>query len=357
MPEIIFKKRRGEIVDFFIVLWMYSLSPSLGPILKAYRIKADPYLHYSYDRLCSQIDEHAKSLKPLFSKIDGSVFDGSIFHKMTQMILAREELLMPDIIRYFRKMGPDMFLAEMFRIMDGKPESAKRDYIKIVKDDALARAFLARQNCTVRERYAISAFRKYKEYEFEQFISFIENFHKAVEMEHRRNSEKIMRYTDWLQYRLNPNHPEFIFNNQGILLQDYLSYDKIIVTVSLFPPYSSNAVTKGNNVVVGFGVGAFQTYAQRRYEKQSSIRDNPCDMRENVMKILIDQPMRLRDIADSLSTSPPDIKYHMGILEKNGFIKRVRINNLENFALTKEGEAFIKDKQSAEIFNTKISES
>lgn len=354
MPEIIFKKRRGEIVDLFAVLCMYSISPSLSPILKAYRITVDPYLVYSYDSLCSQIDKNAKSLRPFFSKKDGNVLDGSIFHKMSQMILAREDLLMPDIIDFFRKMGPDMFLAEMFRIMDGKPESAKYEYIKIVNDDALTRAFLARLNCTVRERYAISAFRKYKEYEFDKFITFLEKFHQAVREEHSLNRDNIMRYTDWLQYRLNPKHPEFIFNNPGILVDDYLSYSKIIVTVSLFPPYSCNAVTKDDTVVVSFGVGAYLPYANKCYKKQSNIRDNACDMRDNIMRVLVDTPMRLMEIAYNLSTSSADIKYHMGILEKNGFIKRIRINNLEHFALSQSGIEFIKDRPITECVDTVI---
>lgn len=344
MPEIIFKKRRGAVADMFNVLCMYSVSPSLRAILKSYQISVDPYLHYSYEKICSFIDDNVKMLKPFFVKNVNSPDEGSIFHKMTQMIMIREDLLIKDVLAYFRKMRPEYFLAEFFRITDEKPESMRREYLRIVRDRQLTKEFLARQNFTVREVCAIKAFHNDLDFEYECFIDFIEKLYAVVEREHNRNSEQIMRYTDWLQYRFNPKHKEYIFNNPEITLDKLKDCEKIITTVSLFPPYSCNRLFNGKNAIVCFGVGAFMPYARKCYTRQDVLKNNLCEMRENVLRVLLNGPIRLLDIAECLHTSSADVKYHLGVLEKNGFIKRVRVNERELFSLNKAGIEFAKEK-------------
>lgn len=344
MPEIIFKKRRGVVADLFTVLWMYSVSPSLNAFFQSYQVVVDPYLHYSYDKICSFINENVKDLKPFFMKNANALDEGSIFHKMTQMIMVREDLLIRDVLDYFRNMRPEYFLADVFRIMDGKPKSERSEYVRIAREKVLTKEFLARQNCTVRETYAIRAFQNNLEFEYECFIDFIAKLYRVVEQEHSRNRDQIMRYTDWLQYRFNPAHEEYIFNNPQISLEKIPDCDKIITTVSLFPPYSCNRLYDGKNAIVCFGIGAFMPYARKCYDKQDSMKNKPCEMRENVIRVLLAEPKRLLDIADLLGTSSADIKYHMGILEKNGLVKRVRVRERELFMLNEAGITFAQEK-------------
>ena len=342
MSAIIFKKKRGEVIDVFAVLCMYAISSSLSALFRGYSVKPDPALCDSYARLCDFIDDNVKTLRPFFVKRENSVYDGSIFHKMTQMILAQEELLMSDVLKFFRRMGPDLFLAEIFRLTDGKPESFRQEYLEIAKDPKRTDRFLSEQNYTVREYRAIKAFQREKEFEFDCFIQFLEKLHKRVVREHRINSEMIFRYTDWLQYRLLPEKAGFIFEDPYFTFKDMENFDRVIVTVSLFPPYSCNRVIKENLAVLSFGVGALAPDSYKYYRKQIKKRSNLRGMRENILQTLAKTPMRLSDLAESLNTSSADISYHLNSLEKEGFIKRIRVREKELFSLCDSGSELLK---------------
>lgn len=346
MSAIIFKKKRGEVIDVFNVLCMYAISSSLPALFRGYSVKPDPALCDSYARLCEFIDDNVKTLRPFFVKRENSVYDGSIFHKMTQMILAQDDLFMSDVLNFFRRMGPDLFLAEIFRLTDGKPESFRQEYLNIAKDPALTDRFLSEQNYTVREYRAIKAFQREKEFEFDCFIQFLEKLHKRVVREHRINSEMIFRYTDWLQYRLIPSCGYFVLEDPNLGFSDLSNFDKIIVTVSLFPPYSSNQLVKEKVAVVSFGVGAFVPEAHKYYRRQIKKRSNSCGMRGNVLYTLSEKPMRLSELAEVLNTSSADISYHLNSLEKEGFIKRIRIREKELFSLCDSGMDFLQRSDS-----------
>lgn len=346
MSAIIFKKKRGEVIDVFNVLCMYSHSPSLYAIFRGYNVKPDPALCDSYARLCKFIDDNVKTLRPFFVKRENSVYDGSIFHKMTQMILAQDDLFMSDVLNFFRRMGSDLFLAEIFRLTDGKPESFRQEYLEIAKDPKRTDRFLSEQNYTVREYRAIKAFQREKEFEFDCFIQFLEKLHKRVVREHRINSEMIFRYTDWLQYRLFPEKAGFIFDDPYFTFKDMDNFESIIVTVSLFPPYSCNRLVKENIVVLSFGVGALVQDAYKYYRNQVGMRKSSCGMRENILRALTESDMRLLDLAEFLNTSSADVSYHLGYLEQNGFIKRVRVREKELFTLCDSGMDFLQSVDS-----------
>ena len=136
MPKIIYRKRRGIIADLFTVLWMYSISPSLLAIFRGYNMKPSDALCDSYARICDFIDKNVKQLRPFFVKVADSPNEGSIFHKMTQMLIVQEELTIFDLLDFFRKMSPQYFLAEIFRITANAPERERSKYLKLVSSHA-----------------------------------------------------------------------------------------------------------------------------------------------------------------------------------------------------------------------------
>ncbi|MBQ8164468.1 MAG: winged helix-turn-helix transcriptional regulator [Clostridia bacterium] len=345
MPEIIFKKRRGIVLDLFTVLWMYSTSSSLSAFFKSYNVTPSPDICDSYARICDFIDKNAKELKPFFVKSVNAPDEGSIFHKMTQMLMTQEELLIRDVLNYFRKMSPQFFLAEIFRITEGQPESEREKYLDIVNSHAAVMRFIKSQNYTVREKRAIRYFYEDGEFAYKEFISFIEKLYYVIDGEYKVNDERISRYTEWLKGRLIPDREDYLLESEEFTSRISALGEKIIVTVSMFPPYSLNRLTGKNLSVLCFGIGAYSQYAESCYKKQDYLKDNHCEMRTNVILSLAAGPKRLVDMADELGTSSADISYHIGVLEKNSFVKRVRINGKEHFELIKNGFDFIEKRK------------
>ncbi|MBE7064620.1 MAG: winged helix-turn-helix transcriptional regulator [Ruminococcaceae bacterium] len=341
MPEIKFIKRRGITADLFNVLCMYAYSPSLNAVFRGYNIKPSDYLCESYARICDFIDNNVKEFKPFFVKSADSPEDGSIFHKITQMLMVRDEVTIFDLLGCFRKMTPKYFLAEIFRITENRPDSERWKYLRMLDNHDEVVEFIKTQNYTSREKTAIKYFYEGGDVAYKYFISFIEKLYKVVELEHKINEEKLFLYTEWLKERLKPGKDGYLFELDSFISRMNIRNDRFIVTVCLFPPYSVNCLDGPDCSVLCIGIGAFSEYAEHHYNLQDSKRENPCEMRIQVLKTLNDSPKRLMEIADELDTCSAEISYHIGALEKNGFIKRARKDGLEHFEVLSKGKNFI----------------
>jgi len=346
MPEIIFRKRRGIMADLFAVLCMYSMASTLPAFFRGYNIKPSEELCDSYARIYDFIDKNVKELKPFFIKSADSPEEGSIFHKMTQMLIVKEDLTINDLMNFFYDMSPQYFLAEIFRITDNQPESERGRYLRLIKSHEEVVNFLKTHNYTSRERCAIKYFYEDGDIAYEKFVSFIEKLYHIVEREHNVNDVRLSRYIDWLQYKLIPGREGYLFESESFLSRIKLLSDKIIVTVCLFPPYSVNCLDGDKISTLCFGIGAFSSYAESYYRKQDMKRENPCAMRVKVLFALANGPKRLLDIANEIGTSSADVSYHIGALEKISFIKRVRVGKVEHFQLIGKGLDFVNENKT-----------
>ena len=335
MAAIIYKRQRGIITDLFSMLGLYSKASSLEGLCKSYNMKADTGLCESYSNLYSFIDDNIKELKPFFVKSPNAQDEGSIFHKMTQMLLVSDNLDIKDVIDFFKGMDHKFFLAEVFRLTDGTPGSERQKYIEIVEDKNATDEFLNRQNYTVREKRAIHNFRKGGAVAYESFLQFIKSLYSMIRKEHVRNEEKLTRYMDWVQYRLNESKDDFLFKDciEYKHIKDSGCDGTIIVTVCLFPPFSAQLACKDDIFIACLGYGAFTNYSCKCVEKQKKRKANDSSIRTDIMNLLQENPMRLSEVAKILDISQARVSYHMRILEEGMFIKRIRFNGREHFAL------------------------
>ncbi len=319
----------------FTTLSLYTVSSSLDVIYKHYNIKVDSDICDSYLRIYSFLDDNIKDLKPFFAKSPYAQNEGSLFCKFAFPLMFYETLSVSDVVAFFYKMDYVVFLSEIFRLTDAQPVSERAKYRDIVLSKEKTDEFLDRQNYTVREKRAIRRFRVDGDLAYKRFIKFIEKLFLLVEKEHSIHDEKLMRYSDWILTRVAKNQ-SFLFKDADLFgyTEESFSAETMILTVGLFPPYSTHLMRCHDGIVVYLGYGAYTESARKAKIKNRKMAKQVSKVRMDLLSILEYGPKRLCDIATLMGTSSADISYHINFLECNLYIKRVRLNDCEHFALT-----------------------